>query len=188
MLTKIKSIHLSKKILCFIWVIIIISSFESSPLYPESLEYKIKASYLEKFTRFIEWPSNTFEDHNNPFIITVIGKNPFKNILDIMYSKIKIMNRNAETRYISNIEEINETHLLFISTVNKQRFNQILSRVKNKPILIVSDVKGYAKKGVHINFYTTKSKTIRFEINETAVRESGLKMSYLLLRLGKIIK
>jgi len=36
-------------------------------------EYKIKAAFLEKFTRFIEWPeSSNMSDKSKPFIISVI--------------------------------------------------------------------------------------------------------------------
>ena len=153
----------------------------------DSLEYKIKASFLEKFTRFIEWPSNIIEDNFEPFTISVIGKNPFDEILDIMYSNIKILNMQVKIRYISNAYEIYKTNILFISEQRCASLTEILSVVKDKPILTVSDSIGYAEKGVHINFYKTRDNKIRFEINKTAVQKSGLKMSYLLLRLAKII-
>jgi hypothetical protein len=62
----------------------------------------------------------------------------------------------------------------------------ILSCTGNKPILTVSDTKGFAEKGVLINFYMMGDK-IKFEINEKAVHESGLVMSYRLLNLARIV-
>jgi hypothetical protein len=39
-------------------------------------EYEVKAAFLEKFTRFIEWPSEVhIEDVSRPFVIGVIGEN-----------------------------------------------------------------------------------------------------------------
>jgi len=51
----------------------------------------------------------------------------------------------------------------------------------------VADSGGFAEAGVLINFYTT-SDTVRFEINETAVDRSGLKISSKLFKLAKVVE
>ena len=150
-------------------------------------EYIIKAAMLEKFTRFVEWPQNTVEsDSNKSFIIVVIGKNPFGQMLDDFYDEIKIKNKKVIIKTISSVDNIKDCHLLFICTSEKISLSKILERIKSKPILTVADTRGFAHKGVHINMYNTTDK-IRFEINETAVRQSELTMSYLLLHAAKII-
>lgn len=155
----------------------------------QGLEYKIKASYLEKFTRFIDWPSNIIADDTaKPFIISVLGENPFNGTLDRMYSTITIKHRPVQIRYINHIDEIKNSHLLFIAKGNKKPLAEIMSVTKKTPILLVGETTGAAKNGVHINFYKSPERTIRFEINDQAVRESGFEISYLLLRLAKIVK
>lgn len=150
-------------------------------------EYTIKAVFLEHFTRFIEWPES-FEiaDASYPFYVAVIGENPFGSILDQIYSDQKIKNRKVEILYISTLDEITECQILFISSSNEEILPEILSRTRNKPILTVSDTNGFAENGVLINFYLAGNK-IKFEINETAVHESGLIMSYRLLSLARIV-
>jgi hypothetical protein len=150
-------------------------------------EYTIKAVFLEHFTRFIEWPES-FEiaDASYPFYVAVIGESPFGSILDEIYADQKIKNRKVEIRYISTPEEIADCHILFISSSSRESLPEILSRTRNKPILTVSDTKGFAENGVLINFYLTGDK-IKFEINEKAVHESGLVMSYRLLSLARIV-
>jgi hypothetical protein len=150
-------------------------------------EYTIKAVFLEHFTRFIEWPdSSGITDTSTPFIVAVIGENPFDSILEQTYAKQKIKNKNVEIRYISTPDEIADCHILFISSTNKDILPEILARTSNKSILTVSDTESFAQKKVLINFYLSGDK-IKFEINEKAVHESGLVMSYRLLNLARIV-
>ncbi len=150
-------------------------------------EYTIKAVFLEHFTRFVEWPESCgIADTSTPFVIAVIGESPFGSILDQIYTEQKIRNKKVEILYISTPDEITDYHILFISSSNKEILPEILSRTRNKPILTVSDTNGYAEEGVLINFILAGDK-IKFEINEGAVHESGLVMSYRLLNLAKIV-
>lgn len=169
------------------FVILCIGFFMPISAVAQQSEYTIKAVFLEHFTRFIEWPES-FEiaDTSYPFYVAVIGENPFGSILDQIYSDQKIKNRKVEIQYISTPDEITDCHILFISSSNKEILPEILSRTRNKPILTVSDTNGFAEHGVLINFYLTGSK-IKFEINEKAVHESGLVMSYRLLSLARIV-
>ncbi len=155
--------------------------------FAQQSEYTIKAVFLEHFTRFIEWPeSSNIADTSYPFFIAIIGENPFGSILDQIYTEQKIRNKKVEILYISTPDGITDCHILFVSSSNKEILPEILSRTRNKPILTVSDTKGFAENGVLINFYLAGNK-IKFEINETAVHESGLVMSYRLLNLARIV-
>ncbi|MFH1196452.1 MAG: YfiR family protein [bacterium] len=150
-------------------------------------EYEVKAAFLEKFTRFIEWPyEEHIEDVNKPFVLGVIGENPFKSILEKMYSQQKIKNKKVEIRYISTLYEIDGCNLLFISQSEKYRINRILSYTEKKPILTICDEKEFSKKGVLITQFV-ESNYVRFEINKNALQKAGLFVSSLLLNLSKDI-
>ena len=150
-------------------------------------EYKVKAVFLERFTRFVEWPEDAdMDDPSTPFIICVIGNNPFEKILEQAYEKRRILGKPVEIRYISSLKDIAPCHLLFISSSMKVRLEEILSYTKDKSILTIGDTEGFAEKGVHINFYL-REESARFTINETAVRNSSLKMDFRLLQYAKIV-
>lgn len=151
-------------------------------------EYTVKGVFLERFARFVDWPADDEEqDTTDKFVITVIGNNPFETVLDSLYETKNIKNKEVFVRYISRIEDINNTDILFISESEKENLSEILSYVADKPILTVGDTEGFAERGVHINFFLDKGK-IRFEINEKAARASGLYISHLLLNLAKIVE
>jgi len=150
-------------------------------------EYTIKAAFLERFTRFIEWQKeSTVSDTNGVFVLEVIGENPFGSILESLYATQRIKNKKVEILYISNLNDVVRCNLLFISKSMEKDISKVLLLTKNKPILTVGDSNGFSEKGVLINFYLEDNK-IRFEINETAVKNSGLSISYLLFKTAKII-
>jgi hypothetical protein len=45
-------------------------------------EYKVKSVFIFNFTKFVDWPSTSFESEDSPFIIGIIGNNPFGNYLE----------------------------------------------------------------------------------------------------------
>ena len=159
-----------------------------SQVYAQATEYKLKAAFLERFTRFVEWPENTaFSDNTKPFIITVIGESPFSNALDDLYTSHKIKNKKVRINYITDITDIDSCHILFISSSLESSLEKILAYTKTKPILTISDHDGFASRGVIINFFIADNK-VRFEINEKALKQSKLYMSYLLLNVATIVK
>lgn len=153
----------------------------------EDMEYAMKAVFLERFTRFVEWPAEyAISDTTKPFILGIVGSSPFGSILERVYDSQKIRDKHVEIRYIIDFEDIAECHLLFISRISVTGLTRILTYTRSRPILTVSDTRGFANKGVLINLNIEEGR-IRFEINEGAVRESGLYMSYHLLKLAKIV-
>ncbi len=175
---------MKNKILAF-WVSITL--ILPMTLLAQKTEYEIKAAYLERFTRFIDWPNESnVEDTTRSFILTVIGKTQFVDILKRDYRIQKIRNKKVELRFISNPGEIQDCHLLYIAKSEKNNISKILSVTNSKPILTISDCKGCAEKGILINLYMDDNR-IRFEINESAARESQLYISYLLYNNARIV-
>jgi YfiR/HmsC-like len=146
-------------------------------------EYELKAEFLSRFTNFIDWPPSS---DGRPFTIGVIGRNPFNGYLGKLAAR-RIKNRPVSIRYITELPQIDGCDIVFICGSEKQRLAAILARTDSRPILTVADSGGFAEAGVLINFYSTAD-TVRFEINESAVDRSGLKVSSKLFKLAKVVE
>jgi hypothetical protein len=107
-------------------------------------------------------------------------------LLEEVYAKQKIKNKDVVIKQLSSINDVKDVHILFIGVSSEDELKEIINVTKNKPVLTISEKKGYAHKGVLINFYLEGNK-VRFEINEKAVKESGLIMGFQLLSYAKII-
>lgn len=149
---------------------------------------ELKAAYLEKFALFIKWPENsTLSALKNPFIIGVIKDKSFSAILKKVYRNQKIQNRKVKINYFPNLKSIEGCNILISHGSDEGEFLFILSRFGKKPVLIISDSEGSAEKGIHINFFLEHRK-LKFEINPDALKRSGLKASYQLMQLAKLVK
>ena len=47
-----------------------------------SQEYKVKAAFVFNFAKFIEWPKEVFSSADAPFVIAVVGTDPFNGSLE----------------------------------------------------------------------------------------------------------
>lgn len=159
-------------------------SFQS---FSQANEYDLKAVYLEKFSRFVTWPEECLMDNpDKPFVISIIGRTPLINNLEQIYSAQKINNKVVIVKRISNLHEIENSHILVIAESERKHLQNILTLTKNLPVLTIGEAHNFADKGVLINFFEENNK-LRFEINETAVLQSPLQMSFYLLNSAKIV-
>jgi hypothetical protein len=175
-----------KKIVLLIYII---NGFMTEELsFCQSRESLVKAGYIEKFTHFVQWPELSGKsDSTDTFKIAVIGKNTFGKDLGELFSKIKVKESTVKISYISSVDEIDNCMILFISESEKNNLDKILHYTTGRPILTISDSKGFGLIGVIINMFT-EGNYIRYEINRSTLEKSGLKINSLLLNYAVIIK
>ncbi|HEY3352461.1 MAG TPA: YfiR family protein [Polyangia bacterium] len=150
---------------------------------PADVEPQIKAEFLERFTHFIDWPQG---GDAGPFVIAVVGPNPFGGALDRLARDRTIKGRRVVVRYLAGPAEVGGQHVLFITRELRGALKEILARTRDRPVLTVGDTDGFARAGVLINFYLERG-AVRFEINAGEAKRSGLRVSPKLLRLGRIV-
>lgn len=151
------------------------------------MEYAVKAGFIYSFTKFTQWPESAFPGGQEEFVIGVIGDDPFGNTLDALAEQKKVQGRRVVIKRFSSLDEITGCQILFISSSQGGSLEKILARVGNKPVLLIGDTDGFAKKGVDVNFFIQEKK-VRFEFNLKALDRAGIKVSSQLLNLGKIIE
>jgi hypothetical protein len=150
------------------------------------LEYQVKAEFMERFTRFIDWPEASFPAPDAPFVFCTVGEASFGGYLERLAAEHKAKGRPIVVRRISSSAQSEGCHLLFIAQSEQESLGEILPQVAGKPILTIGDTSGFASAGVMINFYVERD-FVRFEINMSAARKAGLKFSSKLLKLGRIV-
>ena len=149
-------------------------------------EAQVKAVFLFNFAQFVDWPPEAIPDSQAPLIIGILGGDPFGDFLD---ATVRGEHRGARPfvvhRY-QRVEDITRCDILFISRSAGDRPDEILSRLKNRPILTVSDADGFAERGGMIRFVTDRSR-IRLQINPEAAEAAHLTISSKLLRVAEVI-
>lgn len=146
-------------------------------------EYTVKGAFIYNFALFVDWPPSAFESDSAPFVIGVLGKNPFGAALAKVEGQ-SIKNRKVVVRTLTSVEDAGACQLVFISASERGRLHQILAALRKNHVLTVSDIDGFAGAGGMINFVTMEDK-VRFEINLKEARNAKLRISSQLLKLAR---
>ena len=165
-------------------VLLVLLSFRSSA--QPSREYNIKAVFLYNFTQFIEWPSNAFDKATTPFIIGILGEDPFLSAIDDAVAGEKVNGRSILVQRYKDVKEIKSCHILYISPKEALRVREILNGLSGKNVLTVSDIPNFARSGGMIHFLNQNNK-IRLQINSGAAKAADLNISSKLLRVAEIV-
>lgn len=153
----------------------------------QSEESMMKAVAFEKLSMFITWPEHSSENNaKQEFVITVLGQNPFGNILEEVYKNEKIKDKKVKINYISSIQKLTDCNILFIPKIKISELQKVLDYLKGRPILTVTDTEGFAEAGCFINYYKYENK-LRFEINQKGLQDAGFTVDYRLLRVSKVL-
>jgi YfiR/HmsC-like len=146
-------------------------------------EYQVKALFLFNFAQFISWPSSQPSD--TPFVIGIVGDDPFDSYLDETVRGEKVNNRSLTTQRFRHGRDPRTCDILFISQSERERAAEIVSNLRGRSVLTVSDIDGFADLGGMIELFTEKNK-IRMRINLEAVKAANLKVSSKLLRVAEV--
>jgi len=149
-----------------------------------SREYQLKAVFLYNFAQFAEWPANTFAETNSPFVIGIVGPDPFGSALEETIRGETVAGHPLAVRHYARAADIQTCHLLFISQPAIREANEILNAVKGKPVLTVSDLDTAATSQIMIRFVVENNK-VHFRINAEAARAANLTLSSKLLRVAE---
>ncbi len=145
--------------------------------------YQTHSLFMYSFTKFVLWPES---DRQGNFEITVLGDSPIISELKTMAEKKKAGGRTIEVTVINDIAEFKKCHILFVSQNWSARFPDVLSKVGEEPVLIVTEQPGLGSKGSGVNFITKDGK-LAFELNQAALGKHKLKASAELARLAILI-
>ena len=149
-------------------------------------EDQVQAVFLFNFSRFVEWPPQAFAAPGDPFVIGIVGSDPFGARLDEAVHNEQIHGHALTVRRFRSISEVENCQILFIDQSENTRLGQILAVLDHRSILTVSQADGAAQRGVMIQFATENSR-IRLRINVDSARAAGLTISSKLLRPAEII-
>ncbi|MES2732377.1 MAG: YfiR family protein [Bacteroidota bacterium] len=153
---------------------------------PPAREYQIKAGFLFNFTQFIEWPASAFVSTETPIVIGVLGEDPFNAYLDEIVSGETVNGHPLVVQRFKTISEVNTCHILFINITETAKLEEIVTSLKGRNILTVSDAANFMQQGGMIRFVTVNKK-IQFQINPEATKEADLSISSKVLRLAEIV-
>lgn len=151
-------------------------------------EYEVKAAYLLRFTRYVEWPAGSFSTPEVPFIIGVLGRNPFDANEVRELQNATSLGRAVEVRMLADVKEARDCHLVFIGQGQTLEETAWLHELRLLPIVTVTDTLAGLERGavlaLHIETRVQGSRVV-FSANLPAAERAGLRLSALMLASAK---
>lgn len=149
-------------------------------------ESQVKAAFLFNFARYVEWPEAAFNGATAAIRLCLLSDAGFKQVLSETVSGRSVGRRPVSVETIGSLEAASGCHLLFVDASVPAEAAAVAGRLGELAVFTISDQGGFAAAGGIANFILVDQK-IRFEINPSAARRAGLKISSSLLRLAKLV-
>lgn len=170
---------MKKASVVLVGILMMIVSFQSAWAQKE----KYHSIFIYNFSRYVKWPD---AQSSGNFVIGVFGKSAIQKDLETMATTKRANGMSIEIKNFSSIKEIQDCHILYVSTSESDKMEQVVSSTQNQSILIVTDNPGLAQQGAAINFVEVDGK-IKFELNQQNAEVRGLKVAGSLASLAILV-
>lgn len=145
---------------------------------------KFQAMFLFQFAKNTSWPQ---EDAGKPFVFTIVADPTVAQELRLLAANKAIGNRKIDVVETANVNELLETDVVYLGKSKTAAVAKLAkSQVDNKT-LIVSASGGMCASGAAISFIGEGGK-LNYEICESNIHRTGLRVTPKLVSLGKRIK
>jgi hypothetical protein len=154
-------------------------------------EYSAKAYSLLLFSRYVEWPADKFPDAAAPIIIGVLGANPFGEVLEQTVQGQRSQDRPVEIRSVRTVEEAAQCHMVFISRQEARQQPAWLGRLRDLPVLTVTETEDGLAHGAVIMFSMEQKNSgakLRFDASLPAMQRARLLISTPMLVSARLVQ
>ncbi len=153
---------------------------------PAVSEAALKAAFVYKFTRFIEWPD---EGRGCPEVATVavLGDDaPVAELREAVAGR-RSQGREVQIVRVHDVADIKACSLVWVATREASQPERLLRKLRGVPVVVVSDAPGFARRGGTIGLVMEDGR-IAFEINVGAASAARIQISSRLLTLGRVVQ
>jgi len=141
---------------------------------------KVKSAYIFNFIQYVSWPN---EDELTTFNIGYYGENKvyYQSLLKMQGKQIRTF--KLKVRKVSSLAKKQSLQLLVVDKIKSNSLSNIAEKLQNDSVLLVSD-HASDKKNTMLNFVSTASNTLSFELNRYNMLNAKLSPSPDILVLG----
>jgi hypothetical protein len=145
--------------------------------------HEIHAAMLYNFIKYVQWPNET---EPGEFVVGIIGDDNVFNTLKTWYDGKPKGSKKYLIRKLDNAQQAGECQVVYVGKSKNREFEHIKTSTSGKSVLTITDGNGLGQKGSCINFKVIDGK-LKFELNQTTLGSSNLKVSSQLSSMAIII-
>jgi hypothetical protein len=162
-------------------VVAFIFSLYFGNVFAQTASYgELEAAYLYNFAKYTKCSGG------KPIsAINILGESKIINELQNFFKGKKIAGVAIELKIITSEEEVMQCQLVYLPSGASSKLVPLLKATIGKNVLIVTE-DDLAKQGAPISFFTEDDK-LKFRINKSALKQSGIEAAEGLLKLGVVM-
>ena len=148
----------------------------SIPALAQPTDMAVKAAFLPRFARYVTWPPTAMPRGSEPFVLCVVGSDPFGGALDDAARSQLIDGRRVVVRRMGSLAGVDGCQIAFLGS------SQFVGQMGSRAILTVTDSASTNQRGI-IHFVIAGGR-VRFFIDQARAAQRGLSISSRLLALA----
>lgn len=152
-----------------------------------SLEQAVKAAFLPKFARYVDWPATAAPAAGQPLALCIVGRDPFGDIIEQAAAGQRVGPHPIALRRVASADLArSQCQIAFVGGSSRQGTAAMLARLRGSPVLTITDARNGAARGM-IHFVLEDGK-VRFHIDAGQAARHNLAISSRLLSLALSVK
>lgn len=146
-------------------------------------EPALKAAFIYNFAKFTEWPDAALPA-GAPFVMCVFGDAAVGDALGRTVRGQDVAGHRILVSKLTAAEPPRGCHVLYVSGVASGEAAQVVSPVRDGPVLTISDIDGFTQAGGIVQFFFDRGR-LRFAVQQDSAKRARLHISSRLLTLAK---
>jgi YfiR/HmsC-like len=148
-------------------------------------EVTLKGAFVFNFARFTDWPADALPPSAH-VSACVVGDRAVGEALTKTVSTQRLNGRAVVVSILEPGITLPVCHVLYVSSIARDRMSQIVFALRESPVLTVSDDDAFTKVGGIIQVFVENGK-MRFRINPRSAKRARLQLSSRLLALAELV-
>jgi hypothetical protein len=148
-------------------------------------EVTLKGVFIFNFARFTDWPADALPP-SAQVSACVLGDRAVGEALTKAVSSQRLNGRAVVVTILEPGATLPVCHVLYVSSMARPRMSEVVSAVRETPVLTVSDDDAFTRLGGIIQIFIENGK-MRFRINPRSAKRARLQLSSRLLALAELV-
>lgn len=158
---------------------------------------KLKAAYIYNVVKFTQWPESALAAEQ-PIRICLFGEDQTVEFLQRELQTRQAQSRPIDIQHFARasapshaemVQKIEGCQLIYLAEKGQVPYRDYIRATALQPILLTSGYSGFAEMGGMVAIrHNEDSGKVKFEINLSAVSQSGLNISSKLLKFARIVR
>ncbi len=139
-----------------------------------------KTAFIYNILKFVEYPIKI--DTVN---LCIIGEDEINHSLKTLDGK-QTSDKKIYVSFMDSTKDLTKCNAIFVNESVESKLDYIIARIRNLPILTISDSENFIEFGIMVNMFVSDEK-LKFNVNNKMVKEANLKISSRVLTLASKI-